>query len=115
MEELLQKFNIDRKTLTADELATLDKWAKALSTQQLSVVDVKQYLATMIESLERELTGFENPPMTFANLLFRGRRERHLKARLQNYVLLRDFLTAPERARSYVEKQLGGFSAGKTV
>lgn len=113
MDELLQKFNIDRKTLNADELATLDKWAKALSTQQLSVADVKAYLATMIEALERELTGHENPPMTFANLVFRGRRERHLKARLQNYVMLRDFLTAPERARSYVEKQLGGFT-GKT-
>lgn len=115
MDELLQKFNIDRKTLTADELATLDKWAKALSTQQLGVADVKQYLATMIESCERELTGHDNPPVTFANLVFRGRRERHLKARLQNYVMLRDFLTAPERARSYVEKQLGGFTAGKTV
>lgn len=113
MDELLQKFNIDRKTLTADEMVTLDKWAKALSTTQLSVVDVKQYLGTMIESLERELTGHDNPPVTFANLFFRGRRERHLKARLENYVLLRDFLTAPERARSYVEKQLGGFSAGR--
>ncbi len=110
MDELLQKFKIDRKTLTVDELATLDKWAKALSTTQLNVADVKQYLASMIESIERELTGHENPPMTFANLVFRGRRERHLKARLENYVLLRDFLTAPERARSYVEKQLGGFN-----
>lgn len=111
MDELLQKFKIDKSTLTADELATLDRWAKALSTAQISVADIKQYLSTMIESIERELTGHENPPMTFANLLFRGRREKHLKARLENYVLLRDFLTAPERARSYVEKQLGGFTA----
>lgn len=110
MDELLQKFKIDRKTLTTDELETLDKWAKALSTQQLSLVDVKGYLGSMIETIERELTGHENPPMTFANLFFRSRRERHLKARLENYVMLRDFLTAPERARSYVEKQLGGFT-----
>lgn len=115
MDELLNKFNIDRKTLTTEELQTLDKWAKALSTQQLGITDVKGYIATMIEALERELTGHDNPPMTFANLFFRGRRERHLKARLYNYVMLRDFLTAPERARSYVEKQLGGFAAGKTV
>lgn len=110
MDDLLKKFNIDRNTLTADEIATLDRWAKALSTAQLSVQDVKQYLAQMIESVERELTGFENPPLTFASLFFRSRREVHLKARLHNYVLLRDFLTAPERARSYVEKQLGGFT-----
>jgi hypothetical protein len=110
MEELLQKFKIDRKTLTADELETLDKWAKALSGTQLTPRDVEQYIGSMIQSVERELSGHENPPMTFANLVFRGRRERHLKARLHNYVMLRDFLTAPERARSYVEKQLGGFT-----
>lgn len=110
MDELLKKFKIDRTTLTADELATLDKWAKALSTQQLSVSDVKQYINQMIDGAERELVGHQNPPMTFANLFFRGRRERHLKARIENYVMLRDFLTAPERARAYVEKQLGGFT-----
>ena len=111
MKTLLQKFKIDRSTLTSDELATLDRWAKALNGAQVSVTDVKSYIDAMIVSLERELTGHENPPMTFANLFFRKRRERHLKARLENYILLRDFLTAPERARSYVEKQLGGFSA----
>lgn len=110
MDELLKKFSIDRNTLTADEIETLDRWAKALSTAQLSVTEVKAYISQMIESIERELTGFETPPLTFANLFFRSRRERHLKARLQNYVLLRDFLTAPERARSYVEKQLGAFT-----
>lgn len=115
MDEILQKFNIDRKTLTTDEVETLDKWAKALSTQQMSLADIKGYLGTMIESIERELTGFENPPNTFANLFFRGRRERHLKARLQNYVLLRDFITSPERARQYVEKQLGSFTGVKPV
>lgn len=110
MDELLKKFNIDRNTLTTAEIETLDKWAKALSVGQLSVSDVKEYIAHMIESVERELTGFENPPLTFASLFFRSRREAHLKARLHNYVLLREFLTAPERARSYVEKQLGGFT-----
>ncbi len=111
MDELLKKFNIDRNTLTVSEIDTLDKWAKALAVQQLSLADVKGYIASMIESVERELTGHENPPITFANLVFRRRRERHLKARLQNYILFRDFLTSPERARSYVEKQLGSFSA----
>lgn len=113
MDELLQKFKIDRNTLSSDELATLDKWAKALQTTQLSVVDVKGYLEQMIVSLEKELHGYDNPPMTFANLFFRKRRDRHMSARLQNYILLRDFLTAPERARTYVEKQLGGFTAVK--
>lgn len=113
MEDILQKFKIDRNTLSSDELEVLDRWAKALQTTQLSVVDVKSYINSMIETLERELHGHETPPMTFANLFFRKRRERHMSARLQNYILLRDFLTAPERARSYVEKQLGGFTTVK--
>lgn len=113
MEELLSKFKIDRNTLTKDEMETLDRWSKALSTAQLSVVDIQGYISTMIESVERELTNYEKPPMTFANIVFRKRRDKHLRARLENYILMRDFLTAPERARSYVEKQLGGFTAVK--
>ena len=94
-------------------METLDRWSKALSTAQLSVVDIQGYISTMIESVERELTNYEKPPMTFANIVFRKRRDKHLRARLENYILMRDFLTAPERARSYVEKQLGGFTAVK--
>lgn len=109
MEELLTKFNIKKETLTADEKVTLQKWAETLSQKQLTPSEVLKYIESMISPLERELTGYENPPMSFANLIFRGRRERHIKARLQNYIMLRDFLTAPDRARSYVEKQLGNF------
>jgi len=106
MDELLQKFNINRSTLSRDEIETLNKWASALDKKQLTISDTKEYIDAMIKAIELELTGNETPPTTFANLVFRNRRERHMKARLQNYVLLRDFLTAPERARSYVEKQL---------
>lgn len=111
MDEMLNKFGIKRETLNAEEIATLDKWAKALSVQQLHIGDVKNHVSAMIESLEKELHGYDGPPMTFANLFFRKRRERHMAARLQNYILLRDFLTAPEKARSYVEKQISSFKA----
>jgi hypothetical protein len=108
-EELLAKFNIKKDNLTQDERTTLQKWAEMVSQKQITPLEVKGYIEAMIPSLERELAGYDNPPMSFANLIFRGRRERHIKARLQNYLMLRDFLTAPDRARSYVEKQLGNF------
>jgi len=111
LEELLQKYGVDRNTLTAAESEVLDKWAKMLAIKQLTLSDIENHVNAMIESLERELTGHENPPVTFANLVFRGRRERHLKARLQNYIMLRDFVTSPERARQYIEKQLSSFTA----
>ena len=108
MEEILRKFNIDRESLNSVEMETLEKWSKALSQNVLHVHDIKNYIDTMITSLERDLFSDE-APMTFANLFFRKSRKRNQEARLKNYVLLRDFLTAPERARSIVEKQLSGF------
>lgn len=113
MNELLAKYNINRNSLTTDELITLEKWAKAITGKQISVYDVSQYINSMIEKLEMELHGYDTKPMTFANLFFSRRRNRHLEARLMNYVMLRDFLTAPERARSYVEKQLESFAPKK--
>ena len=108
MEEILRKFNIDRDSLNAVEMETLEKWSQALSQNILHVADVKTYIDAMIQSLEKELFNDE-APMTFANLFFRKSRKRNKEARLHNYVLLRDFLTAPERARSFVEKQLNSF------
>lgn len=109
MHELLEKFKIDPDTLNDLEKETLDKWQKALAVQQLHIPDVKAYIDTMIESLEREITSFDNAPSTFAGIFFRRKKNRFALARLRNYVLLRDFLTSPEKARSYVEKQLSGF------
>jgi len=108
MEEILRKFNIDRDSLNAVEMETLEKWSKALSQNVLHIQDVRVYIDSMIASLERDLFTDESPN-TFANLFFRKSKRRNQEARLRNYVLLRDFLTAPERARSYVEKQLNSF------
>lgn len=106
MDELLQKFNLKRETLTTDEVLTLEKWSKSLATQQLHVADIRSYLDEMIASIEKNLYSYDTPPMTFANLVFKRRRKRHLEARLHNYILLRDFVTSPEKARAFVEKSL---------
>ena len=105
MEELFVKFGIKREDMNAQELETLERWAQSLSQSQVTIPDLKNYLNEMITALERELTGHDYPK-GFVELLFRKKRLRHLKARLHNYILLRDFLVAPEKARSYVEKHL---------
>lgn len=105
MDKLLEKFNIDRETLNHAELQTLDEWAAKLKSHELTLNDVKQYIRSMMDVIVRELAG-EEYPKTFTQKLFRKRRETHLKARLFNYTLLHDFLTAPEKARSYVEKHI---------
>lgn len=104
-DELLAKYNLKREDLTEVERSTLEQWSKAMSIDKVGVVEVQKYLETMISSLERELTGHETPA-SFTAWLFRGKRLRYLNARLYNYIMLRDFMTAPDKARSFVEKHI---------
>jgi len=112
MKEILAKFGIKQEDLNASELETLKKWSETISKKQISILDVKSYLDDMIEVLERELFGYETPK-SFVELLFRGKRYRHLQARLQNYILLRDVLVAPEKARKFIEKQISNIADKK--
>ena len=105
MEELLQKLGLDRDNLNSQEIETLDRWAKALSVNQISPIDVKNYINDMISALERDMFSHDTPK-SFVSLIFRKKRNRFQEARLYNYILLRDFLTAPDKARSYVEKHI---------
>lgn len=105
MEQLLEKFNIDRSTLNHAELQTLDEWAAKLKSTDLKLEDIKNYIRSMMDVVVRELTG-EEYPKSFTQKLFRKRRETYLKARLYNYTMLYDFLTSPDKARSLVEKHI---------
>lgn len=105
MEELLLRFGIKKEELNAQELVTLKNWAESLQKNTLSLTDVQNYIVDMISSVERELTGYEYPK-DFSSFLFKKRRMRHLQARLYNYIMLRDFLMAPQKARSYIEKHI---------
>lgn len=109
MHELLAKFNLKFEDLTPDEVATLDKWAQALNSQEYTSRDILGYIESMIFSVEEEITS-NNSPKHFTELIFRKHRKRHLEARLQNYIHLRNFLTAPEKAKAYVEAQLKNLS-----
>lgn len=115
IEELLHKFGIDRSTLTAVELDTLDNWARALQSKRLAPDDILGHINSMIEGIERELAGYD-VPQNFTAFIFRKKRHKNLEARLYNYIMLRDFLTSPEKAKKYVENQLKNLAhqVGKT-
>lgn len=104
-EELLARFQLDKDKLSSDEIRTLDTWAKSLSVQKLTLAEVGEYVSQMVESVERELTGY-GVPETLVGYLFRRSRRRHLEARLHNLLMLRDFLTRPDRAVKFVEKRM---------
>lgn len=105
MDELLKRAGLTRESLNDEERKTLHKWAEQLSKSQVHVHDVQTYISEMIVAVEKELAGYDTPK-SFTAFLFRGKRELQLKARLYNYLLLRDFLTAPEKARRFMEKHL---------
>jgi len=112
MKELLARMGIKEEDLNKQEIQTLKAWAEALEKNILKVEDIKKYLDKMIVSVEKEISGYDYPK-DFSSMLFRRRRLRHMKARLYNYIMLRDFITAPEEARSYIEKHISNFNLEK--
>jgi hypothetical protein len=114
MDQLLTKLGISRESLTMQELETLDSWAKAMRTKELSLQDIKNHIERHVAVIEKELHGYDTP-QTLVSFLFRSRRHRHLEARLMNYMLLRDLLQEPERARAYIETQMRNLQANVKV
>jgi hypothetical protein len=103
--DLLAKYNLKYSELMPEEVATLEKWSKGLASHQITLPDIKEHIGTMIDTIEREITGYESPP-NFVAWFYRRKRMRHLHARLANLIVLRDFCSAPEKAQAFVEKQL---------
>jgi hypothetical protein len=98
MDEILKKYGLKYEDLNATEKETLNTWLVALQQGQLTIDKIKDYLKTMRDGVEQELTkiGHENKQDIF------------LKARLRNYMLLEAFLETPERAQKMIEKSLSG-------
>lgn len=109
-EDILHKVGVKKEDLTSAELSTLQQWQEALAQNQLTVPSIANYVDSMVASIERELFDYETPA-SFVALLFRRKRRRSLEARLMNYILLRDFLKSPEKAKRFIEAQLKNLSA----
>lgn len=104
-DEILKQAGIDPASMNNEEIAVLQGWAEMYTSKTLSLSDVKDYLNQLIEAVERELAGVK-PPENFVSLLFRKKRETHLKARLYNYILLRDFINQPDKMLASIKKSL---------
>lgn len=100
MDEILQKYNLKYDDLTPVERETLNSWISNLEQGQLSTEKLKDYIHTMKEAVETELTkvGHESKQDIF------------LKARLRNYMLLEAFLLTPEKAKARMEQALASMA-----
>lgn len=107
-DRLLEKYNLKFDDLNTAERETLLTWAKSLQTTTLTPDDIKKYVTGLITAIERELAGLDEP-QTFWQWLFRRRRLDYRAARLQNYLMIRDFLEGPEKAKAFIEAHLQRF------
>jgi hypothetical protein len=96
LSQLLDKFGVKYEDLTTAEKDTLQEWTKALASKELTLVDVKDHIRSLIEAVERELATYN----------LKRDQDLFLKARLKNYLMISDFLTGPDKAKKYIEQSL---------
>lgn len=90
------KFNLKYEDLNPLEKETLSQWYQSLEKSELTVPRIKDYLENLIKAVENELAAYNLPK----------NQDLFLKARLKNYLMLHDFLSAPDKARKYIEESL---------
>lgn len=105
MSNLLDKFSIKYEDLNTAEKETFQEWQKALDSKQITLEDVKDYIRSLIEAVEKEISEVKETT-SFWTFLYGWKKDFYLKARLKNYLILYDFLSAPEKARKHIEKSL---------
>lgn len=91
----------------AGEVDTLMGWLKELQEKQVTVERIHAHVREMIGIVERALV--KEPPFEyyFGGLLTReNHKNTYLKARLENYLLLLDFLDSPIKAKQALEEAL---------
>ena len=98
IDSLLEKVGLKYDDLTPVEKETLNSWQEALQKGQLSLEKVREYIVSMREAIENELTKSD----------LGTKQDLFLKARLRNYMLLEGFLSTPERAKEQIENAISG-------
>ncbi len=98
IDELLEKFGLKYDDLNPLEKETLNSWSEALQKGQLSVEKIRNYIASMKQAVENEVTKTD----------LNSKQDLFLKARLRNYMLLEAFLSTPEKAKEQIENAIKG-------
>lgn len=96
LDNFLSKFGLKYDDLKEEEREYLTRMVASIAKKELTIRDIENTIKGMIESVARELSEESVPK----------RKDIFLKARLKNYLLLYDVLTAPEKAKKALEKQL---------
>jgi len=103
LDELLKDKGLKYEDLNPVERETLHTWMEALQKSQITPERVKEYIGTMRDAVENELTKIGHE----------SKQDIYLKARLRNYMLLDAFLTSPEKAKQQLERVLASIAGPK--
>jgi len=103
LNKILEKAGLKYEDLSEAERLTLNEWSEKLSKGGLTVDNVRNYIVSMRDSVEKDLTKTD----------LNSKQDLFLKARLRNYMLLDSFLSTPEKAKQAVERQISGLVSKK--
>lgn len=98
MDELLKQYNLKYEDLNAPEKETLKTMLASMKQNVLTTDRIREYIHSMKEAVEQELTQFG----------LGSKQDLFLKARLRNYILLESFLQTPEKAKKQLELAIKG-------
>ena len=105
--DLLKKHNATLEDLTRDEMDAFFNLLKATESRQLDIPKITLYLRDLITALEKEFIVTDEWEYFFFGLFRReSRKHLHMKARLENYLILENLVTSPERAKRAMEEVL---------
>ena len=96
IDDLLKKTGFKYEELRIPEKEKLNEWVTALQTSQVTLEKVREYITSMKEAVEQELTKYDLDP----------KQDLYLKARLRNYILLEAFLSTPQRTKEQIETMI---------
>lgn len=98
IDNILKETGLKYEELNTTEKETLNVWMEALEKGAVTIPKVKEYVSTMKDAVERELSVAK----------LNKKKDLFLKARLRNYLLLDAFLSTPEKAKQQLEAALAG-------
>ena len=104
-EEILERVGLKYDDLSTAERETLNTWSEALESNKLTIEIVKDFISSMRDSVEDELTKTD----------YDTKQDLFLKARLRNLKLLEAFLTSPEKAKAALNRAIASIAREKVV
>jgi hypothetical protein len=104
IQTLLENYGLSYKDFRGDEKEELIRMVSQTEAQNITLNDFLEHLTKLIAVVEDELTSYE--PKTILELLWRKKRRNALDARLRCYVLMRNFIVAPIKAREAISRAI---------